>query len=281
MLRRAVRFLDPRGETRIGSQVGDDVIDAGPSGPRGFDAAPESWARIEQAAGERYAVADIRLLAPTVPGKVLCIGSNYKDHIRETNSPTPEYPIVFVKLTSAIVGPDDAIVIPLDEPQTDWEAELGLIIGTTTRRATGDAAVAAIGGLTAVNDVSGRYAQLATGLGQYTRGKSFDTFAPIGPAVVHPDDVDMNDLAIRLRIDGETMQDSNTGQLLFGPGELVEWLSAASTLEPGDVIATGTPGGVGHALSPQRYLQPGEVVEVDIESIGVLRNPVVAEEEAS
>lgn len=279
-MRKAVRFIDPHGELRLGRQLDGEIIDAGASGPIGFDASPEAWAAIEAAAGPRYPETDVRLVAPTAPGKVLCIGSNYRDHIEETSSPTPEYPIVFTKLSTAIIGPDEPIVIPVDEPQTDWEAELGLIIGRRVRRVTGSAALAAIGGITAFNDVSGRYAQLTTGLGQYTRGKSYDTFGPLGPAVVHPDDIDMNDLAISLRIDGTTMQHSNTGQLLFGPAALVEWLSAASTLEPGDVIATGTPGGVGHALSPQRYLQPGEVVEVEIESVGVLRNPVTAESAA-
>jgi len=276
-MRKAVRFAGHGGHIRIGRLDGEEVVDAGPDGPRGFDATPEAWGLVEKASGARYAVADVRLLAPVVPGKVLCIGSNYKDHIEETSAPTPEHPIVFTKLTTAIVGPDDAIVIPVDEPQTDWEAELALVIGTTTRRAVGARARAAIGGITAFNDVSGRHAQLTTGLGQYTRGKSFDTFGPLGPVVVHPDDVDIDDLGIRLRLDGETMQSSNTRHLLFGPEDLVEWISAASTLEPGDVIATGTPGGVGHALTPPRYLQPGEVVEVEIDHIGILRNPVVAE----
>lgn len=276
-MRKAVRYIDPAGNLRIGSQVGSEVIDAGPSGDRGFDASVEAWRRIEDASGARYAVEDLTLVAPTVPGKVLCIGSNYRDHIAEAGLEVPTHPIVFTKLTSAIVGPDEPIVVPFDEPETDWEAELALIIGRPTRRVSGEGALAAIGGVTAFNDVSGRYAQLVTGLGQYTRGKSFDSFGPLGPAVVHPEDVNISDLDISLTISGETMQSSNTGQLLFDPAYLVEWLSAASTLLPGDVIATGTPGGVGHALTPPRYLQDGEVVEVTIDSIGTLRNPVVAE----
>ena len=277
-MRKAVRFINLEGQVRIGRLVDEEIIDAGPAGTVGFDASDEAWLLIEKAAGPRFAVGTVRLLSPLTPGKVLCIGSNYKDHIEETNSETPEYPIVFTKLTSAIVGPDDAIVIPFDEPQTDWEAELALVIGVETRRATGSAAVAAIRGITAMNDVSGRYGQLTTGLGQFTRGKSFDTFGPLGPAVVHPDDLDMNSLDIGLRLNGEVLQQSNTRQLLFGPGELVEWISAAATLVPGDVIATGTPGGVGHALTPQRYLVPGDVVEVELEGVGVLRNPVLAEQ---
>lgn len=279
-MRKAVRFESPSGGIRIGRLDGDQIIDAGPDGPAGFDASPAAWHLIEQADGPRHPVGAVRLLAPVVPGKVLCVGSNYKDHIEESSAPTPEYPIIFTKLTTAIVGPADAIVIPVDEPQTDWEAELALVIGSPVRRVRGSDALAAIGGVTAFNDVSGRHAQLTTGLGQYTRGKSFDTFGPLGPVVVHPGDLDIDDLGISLRVDGETLQDSNTRHLLFGPQELVEWLSAASTLHPGDVIATGTPGGVGHAMTPPRYLQPGEVVEVEIEGIGILRNPVVAEDVA-
>jgi 2-keto-4-pentenoate hydratase/2-oxohepta-3-ene-1,7-dioic acid hydratase in catechol pathway len=276
-MRKAARFVDPAGGIRIGRLDGERITDAGLAGPAGFDAGPEAWGLIEDASGPEFDLAEVRLLAPVVPGKVLCVGSNYKDHIKESRLPTPEHPIIFTKLTTAVIGPDEPIIIPVDEPQTDWEAELALVIGRRTRRATGQAAQAAIGGVTCFNDVSGRWAQLTTGLGQYTRGKSFDTFGPLGPVVVHPDDLDMNALGIRLRLDGELMQDSNTRHLLFGPSDLVEWLSAASTLEPGDVIATGTPGGVGHAMMPPRYLLPGEVVEVEIEGIGILRNPVAAE----
>ncbi len=232
---------------------------------------------IERASGPDYGYEDVTILAPTVPEKILCIGSNYRDHIEETGSEVPEHPIVFVKLTSALIGPGEPIVIPFDEPQTDWEAELALIIGSPTRRSHAPATRAVIGGITAFNDVSGRYGQLTTGMGQFTRGKSFDTFAPLGPVVVHPEDVDIEQLDIRLTLNGEVMQESNTRNLLFGPDFLVEWLSAASTLIPGDVIATGTPGGVGHALQPPRYLRPGDVVEVSIDKVGVLRNPVVAE----
>lgn len=276
-MRKAVRYIDPAGTIRIGSQVGDEVIDAGPSGSHGFDASVDAWRLIEDASGTRYAIEDITLVSPTVPGKVLCIGSNYRDHIAEAGLEVPSHPIVFTKLTSAIIGPNEPIVVPFDEPETDWEAELALVIGRPTRRADRKGALAAIGGVTAFNDVSGRHAQLVTGLGQYTRGKSFDSFGPLGPSIVHPEDVNISDLDISLTISGETMQSSNTGQLLFDPAYLVEWLSAASTLLPGDVIATGTPGGVGHALTPPRYLQDGDVVEVTIESVGTLRNPVVAE----
>lgn len=277
-MRKAVRYALGAQAPRLGRLEPDgSVVDAGPAGRAGFDASPDAWAAIEAADGARHQVEAVRLLAPTVPGKLLCIGLNYKDHIRETGSEAPSYPIVFTKLSSAVIGPDEEIVIPFDEPEPDYEAELALIVGRRTRRARGSTARAAIGGVTAFNDVSGRHAQLTTGLGQYTRGKSFDTFGPIGPAVVHPDDLDMSNLAVELVLSGQTMQSSNTEHLLFGPEALVEWLSAAATLEPGDLIATGTPGGVGHALTPPRYLSEGDVVEVRVQGVGTLRNPVVAE----
>jgi 2-keto-4-pentenoate hydratase/2-oxohepta-3-ene-1,7-dioic acid hydratase in catechol pathway len=277
-MRKAVRYTNRAGVVRIGSQIGEEIIDAAPDGMRGFDASDQAWDEVEAASGPRYALDEVKLLAPTLPGKVLCIGSNYRDHIVESGLVLPEHPVVFTKLTSAIIGPGDPIIVPFDEPQTDWEAELALIIGRRARRATGTDALSAIGGITAFNDVSGRHAQLVTGMGQYTRGKSFDTFGPLGPVVVHPDDVDINSLNISLAVSGKTMQSSNTSQLLFDPRYLIEWLSAASTLLPGDVIATGTPGGVGHALNPPRYLQHGDYVEVTIQSVGTLRNPVIMEQ---
>jgi 2,4-diketo-3-deoxy-L-fuconate hydrolase len=276
-MRKAVRYAAADGEPRIGRLDGDVVVDAGPAPPGGFDASSRSWEAIERARGAEHPVADVRLLAPVLPPAVACVGSNYRDHIEETASPVPEHPIIFAKLGSAIIGPDDPIVVPFDEPQTDYEAELALIIGTETRRASSERARRAIGGVTAFNDVSGRYAQLTSGGGQYTRGKSFDTFGPMGPVVVHVDDLDIDALDISLVLSGETMQQSSTRHLLFGPAELVEWLSAAWTLRPGDVIATGTPGGVGLVADPPRFLVAGDEVEVHIDGIGVLRNPVVEE----
>jgi 2,4-diketo-3-deoxy-L-fuconate hydrolase len=277
-MRQAVHFVGPNGAAHIGRLEGDTVIDAGAAGPRGFDASPEAWNAVEGATGPRYALADVRLLAPSRPDAVLCVGLNYTDHIAESGVATPEYPMIFVKLSSSIIGQGDEIVLPADEPQPDWEAEMGIMIGSTARRVRGADARAAIGGITIVNDVSGRYAQLTTGGGQFVRGKSYDTFCPIGPSVVHPDDVDFANLDISLRVNGETMQDSNTKYLLFDSIAIVEWLSAVATLRPGDVIATGTPGGVGQSMKPTaRYLAPGDVVEVELQHVGVLRNPVVAE----
>lgn len=276
-MRKAVRYVAPDGTTRIGRLDGQTVVDAGEAGPSGFVPTPEAWALLESAAGPAHSLADVRLLHPVVPGSVLCIGTNYRGHAEETDHPIPEYPIVFAKLASAVIGPEQPIVIPVDEPKVDYEAEVALVIGAPTRRASGEAARAAIGGVTAFNDVSGRRAQLETGMGQYTRGKSFDSFGPLGPAIAHPDDLDLAALSVRLVLSGELMQDSSTEHLIYDAERLVAWLSAAATLQPGDVIATGTPEGVGHALDPPRYLREGDVVEVHVEGAGVLRNPVVAE----
>ena len=274
---RAVCFTDPSGAQRIGALEGDSVRDAGPAGPAGFVPTVEAWRALQAAAGPTYALADIELRLPVVPGKLVCIGLNYRDHAAETGAEIPSMPIVFAKFTSALIGPGEAIVLPYDEPRPDYEAELALVIGTRVRRATGPAALAAVGGITAFNDVSGREAQFGPGR-QFTRGKSYDTFAPLGPCVAAVDGLGLGALRISCTLSGEVMQDSSTANLIFGVQELVEFCSAAFTLEPGDVIATGTPPGVGDARTPPRYLRDGDVVEVELEGVGVLRNPCVAEE---
>jgi 2-keto-4-pentenoate hydratase/2-oxohepta-3-ene-1,7-dioic acid hydratase in catechol pathway len=219
----------------------------------------------------------VQLDAPVRPSKLICIGLNYRDHAEETGQEIPAAPVVFAKFTSALIGPGEAIVVPYDEPRTDYEAELALVIGTRVRRASGAAALAAVGGITAFNDVSGREAQFGPGK-QFTRGKSYDTFAPIGPCIARVEGLDLGALRVRCTLSGEVMQDSSTANLIFGVQKLVEFCSAAFTLEPGDVIATGTPPGVGDARTPPRYLQDGDVVEIEVEGVGVLRNPCVAEE---
>jgi acylpyruvate hydrolase len=276
-LSRAVCFTDPSGALRIGALDGETVRDAGPAGPQGFVPTVEAWRTLGAASGPRYALADVQLKLPVVPGKLVCIGLNYRDHAAETGQEIPALPMVFAKYTSALIGPGEAIVIPYDEPRTDYEAELALVIGTRVRRATGGAALAAIGGITAFNDVSGREAQFGPGR-QFTRGKSYDTFAPLGPCVAPVDGLDLGALGVSCTLSGEVMQQSTTAQLIFGAKRLVEFCSAAFTLEPGDVIATGTPPGVGDARKPPRYLVDGDVVEVEVEGVGVLRNPCVAEE---
>ena len=273
---RAVCFTDPSGARRIGALDGDTVRDAGAAGPEGFVPSVEGWRSIAAASGPAYPLGDVHLEAPVVPSKLVCIGLNYRDHAEETGAEIPSAPVVFAKFTSALIGPGEAIVVPYDEPRTDYEAELALVIGTRVRRVTGAAALAAIGGITAFNDVSGREAQFGPGR-QFTRGKSFDTFAPIGPCIASVDGLDLGNLRVKTTLSGEVMQDSSTSNLIFGVQKLIEFCSAAFTLEPGDVIATGTPPGVGDARTPPRYLLDGDVCEIEVEGVGVLRNPCVAE----
>jgi 2-keto-4-pentenoate hydratase/2-oxohepta-3-ene-1,7-dioic acid hydratase in catechol pathway len=276
-LSRAVCFTDPSGARRIGALDDDTVRDAGPAGAEGFVPSVQGWRALDAASGPVYPVSEVHLEAPVRPSKLICIGLNYRDHAEETGQEIPAAPVVFAKFTSALIGPGDAIVVPYDEPRTDYEAELALVIGTRVRRVSGAAALAAVGGITAFNDVSGREAQFGPGK-QFTRGKSYDTFAPIGPCIAAVDGLDLGALQVKCTLSGEVMQDSSTANLIFGVQTLVEFCSAAFTLEPGDVIATGTPPGVGDARKPPRYLQDGDVVEIEVEGVGVLRNPCVAEE---
>ena len=273
---RAVRFQGPGPGIRIGRLEDDVVWDAGESPAVGFAPTAEAWERLRGASGERFPLADVKLLAPVVPSKLLCIGLNYRAHAEETGSALPAEPMLFCKLPSSYIGPGDEVVLPKDEPNPDYEAEMALVIGTRIRRADRAQARAAIGGITALNDVSARVAQRSSG-GQFVRGKSFDTFAPLGPCIADASGLDPNNLDIRLRLSGETVQDSNTSDMIFDAEDLIVYLSAAFTLEPGDVIATGTPSGVGMGRKPQRWLLDGDLCEVEIEGVGVLSNPCVAE----
>jgi 2-keto-4-pentenoate hydratase/2-oxohepta-3-ene-1,7-dioic acid hydratase in catechol pathway len=271
---RAVRYIDPAGETRIGRLDDETVVDAGPAGPRGFVPDEEGWARVEAASGASHAVGDVRLLHPVEPGKILAIGLNYRSHAEESELDVPPVPVVFAKWASALIGHGEDIVIPREETRPDFEGELAVVIGRRTYRADRASARDAIGGISAFHDVSGRRAQLETPLRQFTLGKSFDTFAPMGPSIASLDGVDLADVSVRTVVSGETMQDANTADLIFPVDRLVEYLSAGVTLEPGDVIATGTPGGVGDSRKPKRYLREGDVVEVTVGGVGTLRNGV-------
>jgi 2,4-diketo-3-deoxy-L-fuconate hydrolase len=275
-LSRAVCFTDPSGARRIGALDGDMVRDAGPAGVEGFVPSAAGWRVLDAASGPLQPLSELQLEAPVRPSKLICIGLNYRDHAEETGQEIPAAPVVFAKFTSALIGPGEAIVVPYDEPRTDYEAELALVIGTRVRRASGAAALAAVGGITAFNDVSGREAQFGPGK-QFTRGKSYDTFAPIGPCIASVDGLDLGNLRVKTTLSGEVMQDSSTSNLIFGVQKLIEFCSAAFTLEPGDVIATGTPPGVGDARTPPRYLLDGDVCEIEVEGVGVLSNPCVAE----
>ena len=213
------------------------------------------------------------------PGKLICIGLNYRDHAAESNMPIPEKPVVFSKFATAVIAPGEAVVLPATSDQVDYEAELAVVIGRRARNVGATRALDHVLGYTAFNDVSARDFQFADG--QWQRGKSCDTFAPMGPTIVTADVVpDPHTLSIKLRLNGKTMQDSNTEQLIFGVPELIEFLSQTITLEPGDVIATGTPPGVGFARKPPVFLKDGDVMEVEIENVGKLNNPVRAAEES-
>jgi 2-keto-4-pentenoate hydratase/2-oxohepta-3-ene-1,7-dioic acid hydratase in catechol pathway len=271
---KAVRFIDGAGATRIGALDGGVIRDAGPAGPQGFVASSEAWDLVSAAAGPEYAVDDVRLLAPVVPRKIAAIGLNYRSHAEESELEVPSVPIVFAKFPSALIGPGEPIVVPLEETRPDFEGEVAVIIGRRTYRATRDTARDAIGGISAINDVSGRRAQLETPLRQFTLGKSFDTFAPMGPCIAALDGIDLTAIRVRTTVSGEVMQDASTSDLIFPIEDLVVYLSAGTTLEPGDVIATGTPGGVGDSRTPPRYLREGDTVDVFVDGVGTLHNPV-------
>lgn len=217
-----------------------------------------------------------KLLAPVHdPKKLLCIGLNYRDHAAESGQPIPPNPILFAKFANSIVGPDQAIVIPPITQQVDYEAELGVVIGARASRVARGEALDHVLGYTCVNDVSARDLQFADG--QWIRGKALDTFCPIGPWIVTTDEIpDPQLLGIRCHVNGETLQDSTTAEMIFPVDELVSFLSQGITLEPGDVIATGTPVGVGFARTPPVFLKPGDEVTVEIDGIGSLTNPVIS-----
>ncbi len=213
------------------------------------------------------------------PGKLICIGLNYRDHAAESNLPIPERPVVFSKFSTAVIAPGEPVVLPATSQKVDYEAELAVVIGRRAKSVGASRAYDYVLGYTAFNDVSARDFQFADG--QWQRGKSCDTFAPMGQTIVTTDVItDPHKLSIKLILNGKTMQDSNTDQLIFGVPELIEFLSHTITLEPGDVIATGTPPGVGFARKPPVFLQAGDEMVVDIEGIGNLGNPVVAAKEA-
>jgi 2,4-didehydro-3-deoxy-L-rhamnonate hydrolase len=208
------------------------------------------------------------------PGKIICVGLNYRDHAEEQGVELPTAPLFFAKYTTALIGPGDPIVIPPAVTQCDYEAELGVVIGARVRNVSKENALEAVRGYLCANDVSARDLQFADG--QWTRGKSPDTFCPVGPLVSAADIPNPHDLRIRAIVSGEVLQDSTTANLIFGIDEIISHASLTSTLEPGDLILTGTPAGVGVFRNPKRLLQPGDEVTIEIEQIGELTNPVVA-----
>ncbi len=232
--------------------------------------------RGASAAGRLPEIQVERLGAPLArPGKIICIGLNYRAHALESGMAVPESPVVFFKASSALSGPFDDIELPRDSEKTDWEVELAVVIGRRAKYVTEADAIGHVAGYVLHNDVSERAFQLEMG-GQWVKGKSHDTFAPLGPWLVTPDEIaDPHVLRLWLKVNGEMMQDSNTDDLVFGIPYLISYLSRFMTLEPGDVISTGTPAGVGLGLSPPRYLRAGDVVELGIDGLGSARQTVV------
>ena len=275
--------------TRIGIVSGAEIIDT-----LAYDAVPRSMIEFlaQDLAGsdllsdiinsnrKRLALADVKLEAPVPrPGKFFGIGLNYLDHIEETGRERPQTPTVFNKQITCVIGPDAAIHKPAISDQLDYEGELGLVIGKRCRHVPRERAAEVIAGYLAVNDVSVRDWQARSPT--MTLGKSFDTHGPIGPWLVTADEIgDPHNLDIKTWVNGELRQSSNTRHLLFDCYYLVEYLSTVFTLEPGDIISTGTSSGVGARMTPPGFMQPGDEVAVEIEKIGILRNPVVAEPDA-
>jgi 2-keto-4-pentenoate hydratase/2-oxohepta-3-ene-1,7-dioic acid hydratase in catechol pathway len=281
---RLVAFAGSDGNPRPGLLHQDAVIDLTSVGSyqdtlaviaNGLDAAT-NIAKVAEASGQRAPLSEVKLLAPIArPPRIFCIGLNYRDHALESNMELPLVPTVFFKLVSAIVGPGAAIELPRLTQQPDYEAELAVVIGPGGKNIAAADWRKHVFGYTILNDVSARDVQLATS--QWSLGKSFDTFAPLGPAIVSAAEVtDPHRLDIRLAVNGELLQSSNTQELIFPIPELIAYISSIAPLETGDIISTGTPAGVGLGRHPQRWLRPGDEVVIEISSLGRLRNPVRA-----
>ena len=276
-----------KNDARLGLLRDDHVVDLAtasdgrlPSDMRTFlqqgEPALQLARQVEQNATASLPLAEVTLLAPIPnPSKVVAIGLNYMDHCREQNIEPPEAPIIFAKFPSAVVGPGAAIRWdPALTRKVDYEVELAVVMGRTARRVSAADALDYVAGYTICNDVSAR--DLQFGDRQWVRGKSLDTFCPLGPWLVTRDEIpDPHDLSIRCTLNGDVMQDSTTAEMIFGVPQLVEFISRAFSLLPGDVIATGTPDGVGVFRSPQIFLQDGDVVTVEIEGLGQLTNPCI------
>jgi len=246
-----------------------------------FFADPANLDRLRDWAGANAASAPAiehgSRLGPAIcrPSKIVCIGLNFSDHAAETGATPPEEPIIFFKATSAICGPDDNLLIPRNSAKTDWEVELGVVIGKKASYVSEADALAHVAGYVLHNDYSERAFQIERG-GQWVKGKSCDSFAPIGPFMATPDELaDVNDLKMWLKVNGETMQDGSTANLIFGIPTLVSYLSQFMTLLPGDFISTGTPAGVGLGMDPPQFLKAGDVIELGIDGLGEQRQEAI------
>jgi len=260
---------------RADSSLPDNIIEF-------FEGGDAMRAKAQQAiaaapSASQTGLAAVTLQAPIPhPGKIICIGLNYRDHAAESGQAIPTYPIIFAKYGNVVIGPGQPIVLPKISQEVDYEAELGVVIGKRAKSVSEADALSYVGGYVPFHDVSARDYQMRTS--QWVIGKTFDTFGPMGPALTTADEIpDPQTLDIKLSIAGEVLQSSNTKHLIFTVATLIYHLCAVMTLEPGDLIATGTPGGVGAARNPKRFLKAGERVRIEIEKLGVLENPVVAE----
>ena len=262
-----IRYMDTAGRIRYGAERDASAV------------------RIEGDIFGAYRVtaetADVRKrLCPVAPANLLCIGLNYRRHAQESGAMIPDYPVLFMKATSAAQNPEDPIVLPrfLASDEVDYECELAVVIAKACKNVPRERALDYVLGYTCGNDVSARDWQKVRGGGQWCRGKTFDTFCPLGPCLVTPDEIgNPNDLRIRTLISGDVLQDGNTSDMIFDVPALIAFLSGSTTLLPGTVILTGTPQGVGMARKPPRWLRPGDTVTVEIEKIGQLTNPVQQE----
>lgn len=269
---RLARFVTERGETRFGRPV-DDTSALPLIGPL-FES-PEGAADLSERRFESAAVPIRRLLAPIAPPNTFCIGRNYAAHAAETGSKLPEAPLIFMKPTTAILDPLAPIVIPRSaSSEVDFEAELTIVIGKRARDVDEQSAMDHVLGYTCANDVSARDCQRNDK--QWARAKGFDTFCPLGPWIVTRDTFDPGNARVRSRLNGEVMQDASTANMIHSCAKLISHLSRQFTLLPGTLILTGTPEGVGMARTPPVFLKPGDVIEIEIDGIGVLRNPVIA-----
>jgi 2-keto-4-pentenoate hydratase/2-oxohepta-3-ene-1,7-dioic acid hydratase in catechol pathway len=261
---RIIRYLDAQGQVRCAAEQPDGSA-------RNLT---DNWQLTNQRADVR------KLLAPVAPVAIFAIGLNYRQHAAETHAPIPEFPVLFMKNIAAVQNPGDPILIPqqLRSDEVDYECELAVVIGKACKNVSRAVALQHVLGYTCGNDVSARDWQKRRSGGQWCRAKSFDTFAPLGPCLVTPDEIpNPNALRIRTLLNGEVLQENNTSDMIFDVPALIEFLSGSTTLLPGTVIFTGTPSGVGMARTPPRYLELGDVVTVEIEKIGKLTNPVALE----
>jgi 2-keto-4-pentenoate hydratase/2-oxohepta-3-ene-1,7-dioic acid hydratase in catechol pathway len=284
---RLVSYLTDQGP-RAAALRGQEIVDLQQADPRLPSSLRELlaagiaiWPRVAEAAGRGAGLplSTVRLAPPVPdPRKIICIGLNYADHAKETGAEPPPEPVVFNKFLTALTAHEQPVALPAASSEVDYEAELVAVIGKGGRHIPRELALEHVAGYTCGNDISARDWQKNKPSKQWLLGKSFDTFAPCGPLFVTADEVgDAERLHIQLRLNGQTMQDSTTAQLIYGIAHLVSYLSQVVTLEPGDLIYTGTPPGVGMARKPPVFLKPGDLLEVEIERIGLLRNRVVAE----